>query len=282
MPAADRPPPARPGGATRVAGIIGWPVAHSLSPAMHNAAFAALGLDWVYVAFPVEPGRVADALRGLAAAGVAGLNVTIPHKHDVIACCSAVSPAVEAIGAANTLAPDGAGGWTADNTDAPGFVRALDEQAPLDVRGRTALLIGAGGAARAVAFALRERGARVAVANRTAARVAAIGDPVDFTPGAIADACADAALVVNCTSLGLHGGGAPPELPLDCLGPGHVVADVVYSPTGTAWLAAAAERGARTVDGRGMLLHQGAAAFARWTGVEPPVDVMRAALAGGA
>ncbi|MCB0883117.1 MAG: shikimate dehydrogenase [Thermoleophilia bacterium] len=268
------------GGATRVAGIIGWPVAHSLSPAMHNAAFGALGLDWVYVAFPVEPGRVGEALDGLAAAGVAGLNVTIPHKHEVIAACSAVSPAVEAIGAANTLVADGEGGWTADNTDAPGFLRALDESAPLDVEGRTALLLGAGGAARAVAFALRARGARIACANRTAARAAEIGEPVPWNPEAVAEAAFDAPLVVNCTSLGLHGD-LPPELPVDCLGPAHVVADVVYSPTGTAWLAAVAARGARTVDGRGMLLHQGAAAFARWTGVEPPVDVMRVALSGG-
>lgn len=267
-------------GATQVAGIIGWPVEHSLSPRMHNAAFAALRLDWVYVAFPVPPEQVTDALRGLAAAGVAGLNVTIPHKHAVVECCSAVSPAVEAIGAANTLVPDGAGGWTADNTDAPGFLRALDEAAALNVNGRRAVLIGAGGAARAVAFGLRGRGAEIVVANRTPERAVDIGTPVAFTPAAIADACRDAALVVNCTSLGLHGDGVPPELPLECLGPQHVVADVVYRPTGTAWLAAVAERGARTVDGRGMLLHQGAAAFAQWTGVEPPIEVMRAALEG--
>lgn len=146
-----------PSGATRVAGIIGWPVAHSLSPAMHNAAFAALGLDWTYVAFPVHPDGVVTAVRGLAAAGVGGVNVTIPHKQAVLECCSQVSPAVEAIGAANTLVPDGDGGWRADNTDAPGFLRALDEAAPLDLAGRTALLIGAGGAARAVAFALSWR-----------------------------------------------------------------------------------------------------------------------------
>lgn len=261
-----------------MAGIIGWPVAHSLSPAMHNAAFGALGLDWVYVAFPVEPGTVGEALRGLAAAGVGGLNVTIPHKHEVIAACSSVSSAVEAIGAANTLVPDGDGGWRADNTDAPGFARALDEQAPVDVDGRDVLLLGAGGAAKAVAFAMRARGARVLCANRTADKAASIGEPVAFTRQAVAAATAKAALVVNCTSLGLHADDVPGDLPVECLGPEHVVADVVYSPTGTAWLRAVAERGARTVDGRGMLLHQGAAAFVQWTGVEPPVDVMRAAL----
>ena len=265
-------------GATRVTGIIGWPVAHSLSPAMHNAAFSALDLDWTYVAFPVASDRVATALAGLAAAGVAGLNVTIPHKRAVVDACSSVSAAVEAIGAANTLIPDGFGGWRADNTDATGFARALDEAAPVEVEGKDVLLIGAGGAARAVAFALRERGARVRVANRTPARAAELGDPVPFVRAALEEIAREAVLVVNCTSLGLHGDDIPHELPLTSLGPNSVAADIVYRPTGTPWLAAAAARGARVVDGRGMLLHQGAAAFAQWTGVEPPVTVMARAL----
>lgn len=263
---------------TRVAGIIGWPVEHSLSPAMHNAAFAALGLNWLYAAFPVDPERVAQAVRGLAAAGCAGLNVTIPHKRAVIACCSDVSEAVAAIGAANTLVPDGEGGFRADNTDAAGFMRALDEQAPLDLEGRDALVIGAGGAARAVIFGLRSRGARVRVANRTPARAAELGDPVPFARQALEMVAGQSALVVNATSLGRHGAAPPPELPLAGLGPGQVVADIVYRPGGTPWLAAAAQRGARPVDGLGMLLHQGAAAFEQWTGQAAPVDVMRAAL----
>lgn len=267
-------------GRTRVTGIIGWPVAHSLSPLMHNAAFDALGLNWRYVAFPVEPGRVAAAVAGLAAAGVAGINATIPHKHAILECASSASDAAVAIGAANTLIPDGAGGYRADNTDAEGFMRALDEQAPLDVAGRTVLLIGAGGAARALVFALKARGARVVVANRTPGRAAAVGADAEapFAGPGRDEAAADAALVVNATSLGLHGDGIPPELPLEAIGPGHVVADIVYRPGGTPWLAAVAARGARTVDGLGMLLHQGAAAFAQWTGQEPPVAVMRAAL----
>ena len=263
---------------TRMAGIIGWPVEHSLSPAMHNAAFAALGLNWAYLAFPVEPERVPEAVRGLAAAGCAGLNVTIPHKRAVVGLCSSVSDAVAAIGAANTLVPDGAGGFRADNTDAAGFLRALDEQAPLDLAGRDALVIGAGGAARAVVFGLRGRGARVRVANRTPARAAELGDPVPFVPEALAAVAAQSALVVNTTSLGLHGDAPPPELPLSGLGPGQVVADIVYRPGGTPWLAAVAGRGARTVDGLGMLLHQGAAAFEQWTGQAPPMEVMREAL----
>ena len=265
-------------GRTRVAGIIGWPVEHSLSPAMHNAAFEALGLNWIYAAFPVEPERVGEAIRGLAAAGCAGLNVTIPHKQAVIEHCSEVSAAVAAIGAANTLVPDGAGGFRADNTDAAGFLRALDEQAPLDVAERDVLVIGAGGAARAVVFALRSRGARVRVANRTHARAAELGDPVPFVPQALETVAARSALVVNTTSLGLHGDGVPDALPLAGLGSHQVVADIVYRPGGTPWLAAAASQGARTVDGLGMLLHQGAAAFEQWTGEVAPVEVMRAAL----
>jgi shikimate dehydrogenase len=268
-------------GATRVAGIIGWPVEHSLSPAMHNAAFAALGLNWAYVAFPVHPDRAGAAIAGLAAAGCAGLNATIPHKGAALRAASSVSDAAAAIGAANTLVPDGEGGFRADNTDAAGFLAALDEQAPLDLAGADVLVIGGGGAARAVVFALRGRGARVRVANRTAARAAELGEPVPFVPEALDLVAGQAALVVNATSLGLRGDALPPELPVASLGPGQVAADVVYRPSGTAWLGAAAARGARTVDGLGMLLHQGAAAFSQWTGREAPVAAMRAALPGG-
>lgn len=263
---------------TRLTGIIGWPVGHSLSPAMHNAAFAELGLNWAYLAFPVEPDRVAEAVRGLAAAGCAGLNVTIPHKQAVIDVCSHASDAVRAIGAANTLIPDGDGGFRADNTDAEGFLRALDEVIPEDVAGREVFMIGAGGAARAVAHAVRSRGGRLRVANRTPERAAELGEVVPFTRDAMNAAAARAALVVNSTSLGMGVDDVPADLPLDGIGPGQVVNDLVYRPGGTPWLAAAAARGARTVDGLGMLLHQGAAAFEHWTGRRAPVDVMRAAL----
>lgn len=265
---------------TRLTGIIGWPVEHSLSPAMHNAAFAALGLNWAYLAFPVAPARVEEAVRGLAAAGCAGLNVTIPHKQAVMRACSSVSEAALAIGAANTLIPDGAGGFRADNTDGEGFLRALDELIPEDVAGQDVLLIGAGGAARAVAHAIRSRGGRLRVANRTAGKARELGDVVPFDGESLNRAAAQAALVVNASSLGMGSDQVPPELPLSGLGPDQVVNDLVYRPGGTPWLAAAAARGARTVDGLGMLLHQGAAAFERWTGEAAPVDVMRDALLG--
>ncbi|MEW6582956.1 MAG: shikimate dehydrogenase [Actinomycetota bacterium] len=266
---------------TRMTGILGWPVEHSLSPAMHNAAFTRLGLNWAYLAFPVAPERLPAAVAGLAAAGCAGLNVTIPHKQAVLPLCSAVSPAVEAIGAANTLVPDGDGGFRADNTDAEGFLRAVDEDAPVDLAGADVLMIGAGGAGRAVAYALRSRGARLLVANRTPEKAAELGEPVEFRRGELDRVAAGCALVVNTTSLGMGMDDVPPELPLDGLGPGQVAVDIVYRPGGTPWLAAAAARGARPVDGLAMLLHQGAAAFSQWTGREPPVAAMREALAGG-
>lgn len=263
---------------TRFAGILGWPVGHSLSPAMHNAAFAATGLNWTYLAFPVEPERLGEAVRGLAASGCRGLNVTIPHKAAVVEHCSGVSAAVEAIGAANTLIPDGHGGFRADNTDAEGFLRALDEVLADDVAAGEVLLIGAGGAARAVAHAVRSRGGTLRVANRTAARAAELGHAVPFEPAALNDAASRADLVVNASSLGMGSADLPPELPLDGLRPGQAVNDLVYRPGGTPWLAAAAARGARTVDGLGMLLHQGAAAFELWTGRAAPLPAMRDAL----
>lgn len=267
-----------PTSSTRFAGVIGWPVGHSLSPSMHNAGFRALGLDWAYLAFPIAPDDLESAVRGLAQSGCGGLSVTIPHKQAVIDCCSAVTPAVEAIGACNTLIPDGNGGFTGDNTDAAGFLQALDEAAPVALEGAEVLLIGAGGAARAVAFALGGRGARLRVANRTEEKAAALGEVIPFTSSAIEDAAASAVLVVNSTSLGMGSDDLPGELPVESLGPQTVAYDLVYRTEPTPWLGAAAARGARTVDGVGMLLHQGAIAFRQWTGEEPPIDAMRAGL----
>lgn len=269
-----------PTSATRFAGVIGWPVGHSLSPSMHNAAFRELGLDWAYLAFPIEPDHLEQAVGGLFRSGCAGLSVTIPHKHAVISCCDEVTEAVEAIGAANTLVPLGDGRVRGDNTDAEGFLRALDESAPVDLEGADVLMIGAGGAARAIAFALKGRGARVHVANRTAAKAAELGEAVAFTREAIDEAARGCALVVNASSMGMGSEEVPADLPVRALGPDTVAYDIVYRTEPTPWLRAAAAQGARTVDGVGMLLHQGAIAFAQWTGMEPPLHAMRAALLG--
>jgi shikimate dehydrogenase len=266
------------GGSTRVAGVIGWPIAHSLSPAMHNAGYRALGLDWAYVPVAVPPDRLAVAIRGLGAASFAGLNVTIPHKEESLALASGASDVAREIGAANTLTPDGRGGFTADNTDAVGFERAVDEVAPAALDGARALLLGAGGSAQAVAWALSNRGCHVTVANRTPGRAARLGEVIPFEASAIDQAASSSGVIVNATSLGMGADGPPPELPLDSIQPGAVVVDLVYAPGGTPWLRAAEAEGATAVDGRGMLLHQGAASFSIWTGLEAPLEAMRAAL----
>lgn len=265
-------------GATSVAGVIGWPIAHSLSPAMHNAAYRALGLDWVYVPIAVPPERLGTAVPGLAASGIAGLNVTIPHKEEALALASSASEVARDIGAANTLIPDGDGGFSADNTDAVGFERAVDEVAPEALDGADALLLGAGGSAHAVAWALRSRGCRVTVANRTPERAKRLGDVIPFEQRAVEEAVSSAGIVVNATSLGMGADEPPPELPLASIRPGSVVVDLVYSPGGTPWLRAAEAAGAVVIDGRGMLLHQGAASFSIWTGERAPLEAMRAAL----
>jgi shikimate dehydrogenase len=237
---------------------------------MHNAAFRALGLDdWLYVRLPLEPSRFAETVRALPASGYAGINVTIPHKEAALEIADSASEAAAAIGAANTLTFE-AGAIEADNTDAQGFLDALGRP----VAGLTALILGAGGAARAVAWALREAGAReVSIWNRSpdrAARVAAeLG--VRAAPRPV-----PADLLVNATSVGLHG--SVTDLPLSDVGDPGLVADLVYSdqpPPVTAW---AAERGTPCVDGLEVLVRQGARSFVRWTGQDPPLDLMREAV----
>lgn len=270
-------------GRTRVAGVVGWPVAHSLSPAMHNAAFQALGLDWVYAPFAVPPERLADAVRGLAALGFAGANITIPHKQAALALADEVTPAARAIGAANTLVFHDH--ILADNTDWTGFLRALRDVG-CDPSGQRALVLGAGGAARSIVYALGSVGAEVGVFNRSLARADELtSDLAGVFPGgwlraypmdALADvARSGATLIVNTTSLGMAPRVESSPWPDDTAIPaGATVYDLVYNPLATRFLREAKARGARAVDGLGMLVHQGAIAFQMWTGVEPPTDVM--------
>lgn len=256
-------------------GVLGWPVAHSRSPAMQGAALAELGLGhWSYQALPVPPDAIREAIVALPGGGFAGANVTIPHKHDALAVADRATDAAREIGAANTLTLLDDGTLEADNTDAPGLLDALE--APL--AGRTALVLGAGGSARACAWALREAGcARVAVWNRTAARARELAD--DLGIDAVATA-APADVLVNCTAVGLHDPQATFELlPLgmaDLVGY-PLVADLVYRPGGTPLLDAAAAAGARTVDGLAILVAQGARSLERWTGRPAPRPTMDAA-----
>jgi shikimate dehydrogenase len=259
--------------------VIGNPVRHSLSPAMHNAAFRSAGLDWVYLAFEVARGQAVQAVAGARALGIDGLSVTMPHKADVAAAVDRLSPVAEALGVVNTVVRVG-GGLKGENTDGAGLLRALHDDEGFDPAGRRCLVIGAGGAARAVVRALSEAGAvEVVVVNRTAANAeaaAALAGPVGRV-GVAADA-READLVVSAVPLGMAGADEH-TLPLDPadLGPGQLVVDLVSNPAVTPLVVAARARGARSVNGLGMLVHQAALQFRLWTGEDAPVDVMRSA-----
>ena len=277
--------------ATRVVGVIGDPVAHSRSPVMHNAAFAAARLDWVYLAWRVRVADLPAAVAGLRALGVQGFNVTVPHKAAILPLLDEVDEEAAAIGAVNTVVCRD-GRLRGENTDAGGFLRSL-EALGLPPKGLQVVLLGAGGAARAVGYALVRAGAAALhVANRTEGRAASLAAELasqgqtEVSAGglegvALWRALIGADLIVQATSAELSGGGLP--VPLDRLPPGRVFYDLAYGPAAAGTLAAVRRRGLRAVDGEEMLLHQGALAFTRWTGREAPLDAMRAALrrAGG-
>jgi shikimate dehydrogenase len=261
-------------------GVLGWPVAHSRSPAMHTAALRAVGLDgWRYQLLPVPPELFAETVPALPGAGFRGANVTIPHKSAALALATERSERAAAIGAANTLTFEPGGAVVADNTDAPAIVAAL----PFELRGRTAVVLGAGGSARAAAWALAAAGARaVAVWNRTAqrARTLAAQLGVDaIEPGSPLPA---ADVLVNCTAVGLRGGDPFEALPLrrERLTEYRCIVDLVYTPTGTALVDAARAAGVAAVDGLEILVGQGALSFERFTGRPAPVPTMRAAARG--
>jgi shikimate dehydrogenase len=251
-------------------------VAHSRSPAMHNAALREAGLDdWRYQLLPVPPELLAETVRALGAAGFRGANVTIPHKSEALALADERTERAAAIGAANTLTFEPGGAIVADNTDAPAVLAAL----PFEMGGRTAVVLGAGGSARAAAWALAGAGARaVAIWNRTPERARALAaelalEAVD--PGA---PLPSADVLVNCTAVGLDGGDPFVALPLgrERMADYRCVVDLVYTPSGTRLIDAAAEAGAATVDGLEILVGQGALSFERFTGRPAPVEAMRA------
>jgi len=244
---------------------------------MHNAALAAVGLTgWRYLALPLPPARLEETVRALPAAGFRGINVTIPHKEAALALADDATETATAVGAANTLTFLPSGAVHADNTDVPGLLEAL----PVDPAGMTALVLGAGGAARAAVYALGHAGAAdVMVWNRTRARA---GRLVAELGGRVVDAPEPAALLVNCTSVGLHETDSTfKSLPIaaDTLGVGSYVADMVYRPGGTPLLVEAQRRGAAVVTGLEILVAQGAASFERWTDMTAPRQVMRGAVA---
>jgi shikimate dehydrogenase len=257
-------------------GVIGWPVAHSRSPEIHNAALAALRMEgWRYQRLPVPPALFAETTRSLGPSGFVGANVTIPHKQAALALADRAGETASAIGAANTLvfAPDGT--ISAENTDAPGLIAALGRSP----RGMRVLVLGAGGSGRAALWALREAGAsEVSVWNRTAERAEALAR--DLGVRAVKEA-EPADLLINCTSVGLAGerdGLNQLGLTFDRLGEYRWVVDMVYGAGSTELLTAAQEHGARTVDGREVLVAQGALSFELWTGRKAPLEAMRRAV----
>ncbi len=272
--------PAAVSGRTRVAAVIGWPVRHSLSPAIHNAAFATTGLDWVYLALPVPPGSAATAIAGMAALGIEGLSVTMPHKAAVAASLDHLTDDAVALGAVNCVFRDGER-IVGDNTDGGGFVDSLGDHG-IDPSGMRCVVVGAGGAARAVVRSLAAAGATEVAVLARRAEPATAAAALAGTVGVIGvDAhLSSADLIVNATPIGMGADDASPFDPDRCRD-GAVVADVVYHPAVTPLLRQADDRGLRTVGGIGMLVHQAARAFARWTGIDAPVDVMAAAAQAG-
>ena len=265
---------------TTVAGVIGDPVAHSLSPAIHNAAYRALGLDWVYVGFPVPAGRGREAIRALPALGLAGVNVTMPHKADAAEECDVLTGDAVALGAVNTVVVRPDGSLLGDSTDGAGFLTALGALG-VDPAESRILVLGAGGAARAIVLALGRARARVMVAARRrdaageAAALATGAEPHDWSDLATLVARCD--VIVNATPIGM--GGEPPPFDPALIGPRHVVVDTVYHPAETPLLAAARAKGARAANGIGMLVGQAAVAFTLLTGHDAPVEAMEAAVA---
>ena len=276
-------------GKTLLVGVIGWPVGHSLSPIMHNAAFAELGLDWAYVPLPVHPENVTQALNGLAALTFVGSNVTVPHKQAVMRHMDELSEAAQITGAVNTIHIQD-GKFVGANTDPAGFLNSLQEGG-CHPKGMRVAVLGAGGAARAVVYALTKAQAdSVIVFNRTAERAAFLVDDLAetfpdshlsfqaLTSDTLVALGNNVDLVVNTTSVGMFPRSDACPWPDDVPMPANAwFYDLIYNPLETVFLARACAAGASAIDGLGMLVHQGALSFQKWTNQQAPVDVMRKA-----
>jgi len=265
-------------GKTKVLGLLGWPVEHSLSPAMHNAAFERLGLDCRYMTFPVKPELLKDAVKAVKALNLAGVNVTMPHKENVIPLLDKVDADASFIGAVNTIVNTN-GRLTGYNTDGKGFMQSLAE-GHISVNKKKVLILGAGGASRAIGFYLAKKASALFIydidrkkAGRLVRALKRINNNV-FSAGNINN-LDKYDVIINATPLGLKKGDSLP-VKVNLLKPKHVVCDLIYKKTRL--LDMASKRGCKTLNGLGMLLWQGVFAFELWTGKKPPVDVMRKAL----
>ena len=270
-------------GTTQIYGVIGDPISHSLSPSLHNPAFAALGIDAVYVTFRVSPSSLEDALRGLLALNVQGINVTVPHKSEVFQYVDEVTDTARRIGAINTLRND-SGHWIGENTDATGFIRSL-EPLGLSLPGSSVGMLGAGGAAKGVAVGLLEAGvSRLFISNRSYDRATVLADLLKASFGQQSVSAVsleelekkELNLLVNTTTVGSDGHSSPAKLNrFDKLG---AVTDIIYRPSRTPLLLEAEKLGLPNLNGGGMLLYQGISAFSFWTRRTAPEIIMRKAL----
>ena len=281
-------------GSTKVVGVFGHPVEHSRSPAMHNAAFAALQLPYIYVPFPVRPEAIGTAIRSLPALGIVGVNLTIPHKESVLPYLDEITQEAQDVGAVNTVHCK-EGRLLGDNTDGHGFYEPL-RQMGVEVAGKRVVVLGAGGAARSVVFRLAREGAHITLTNRTLDRAARLAQdvanasleapPITIVASdnllGLTHALLEAELLVQTTRIGM----VPeteelPAVPLEAFHPSLLVYDLVYNPVETRLLREARLRNCRTLTGVKMLVFQGAAAFQRWTGLWPPTDIMEKAVLEG-
>lgn len=273
-------------GKTKIFGIFGYPVEHTFSPGMHNAAFKKLGMDACYVPFAVHPDRLGDAVRAVRSLNLQGMNVTVPHKEKIIPYLDELSEEARLIGAVNTIEVQ-ADRLIGHNTDGRGFLRSLKLDARFNPTGKTFLIIGSGGAGRAVGFSLGlAKAARIFIRDSDGPKADALAEDIRQKTGSSAESISeeslsgcvsDVACVINATPLGLKKGD---PLPVDIqhIQKGRLVCDLVYNPPETPFLRAAKKKGARCLKGIGMLLYQGAIAFEIWTGKKAPVSVMKTAL----
>ena len=273
-------------GTTRVCGVIGDPIEHTMSPAMHNAVFKELGMDYLYVAFRVKKEELGEAIRGMRALSIRGLNVTIPHKVDVIPFLDELDPLAERIGAVNTIVNDD-GVLKGYNTDATGFLQALLER-EIGPKGKNVVILGAGGASRAISFILAERGANLVILNRLleldwaeelARQISQVFEKeieaLKLDEENLTTVLREADILVNATSVGMSPNINETPVPAKLLNSGLVVFDIVYNPIKTKLLREAEAAGAKTIGGLNMLAWQGALAFEQFTGQKAPVDLMR-------
>lgn len=271
---------------TKLCALIGNPVEHSMSPAMHNATFSELGLDYVYTAFKVETSDLGKAAEAMRALGIRGLNVTIPHKVDIIPFLDEIDPLAKEIGAVNTIV-NNEGVLTGCNTDALGFLRSLTEKG-VSPKGKKVVILGAGGVSRAICFVLAQNGAKLKILNRKEEFSWAealseninkafenISEAFELNEQTLENTLYDASILVNATSVGMHPNIENSIVPRNLLKEGLAVFDCVYNPLKTRLLRDAEEKGALAIGGLDMLVWQGALAFEMWTGVKPPVELMK-------